>query len=83
MRWRRAHPGKTLRAARRANKARTRPRSRRPEARISYRKAVEALTAYFEGPDDIDSPTPRAEAHRILGAALTPKQRDALKETSP
>jgi hypothetical protein len=52
---------------------------RRVELRVSYRKAVEAFTPHMA---HADLALARAAAEGVLFEILTPKQRDALKETT-
>jgi hypothetical protein len=70
MRWRRAHPGKSLLTAHSANKGRTRTRHKPSGLQVSFRKAVEALTELLAKP----------EAERALAKALSPRQRARLEQ---
>lgn len=77
VRWSRANPGKPRSVAHSRNVAGTRRASRPPELRISFRKAVEALTPHLP---IVDLALARKSAEGILAEVLTPKQRRRLKE---
>jgi hypothetical protein len=60
-----------------APKPRKQPVRRRVDLRVSYRKAVEAITPHLAY---TDLTLARRSAEGILGEILTPKQRDHLRE---
>lgn len=61
----------------RKDRANGRSRQRQPELRVSYRKTVDHLANWLEAGGEPPAMA-RRHAEQVIGAALTPHQRDAL-----